>query len=163
MVNDCDDFQPKFVTENQLQKSNLMVVEPCRDEVFESDEEEEESPMQWESCGESCEVYDTKDAECKRVSVATGLDEQESNKAIKENLDKSTEKVCITESWLSQRKAEVMLEVGRVLQIKRKLKKIPDFDDRPWTRGHEDFDSWIPLIKQHQAAIMPLDLIRRMR
>ena len=47
--------------------------------------------------------------------------------------------------------------------MKRKLQNIPDFDDRPWTKGHEDFDSWIPLINEHQSAIMPLDLIRRMR
>ena len=162
MVNDCDAYQPKFITETQIQKSNLMEVDSCRDELYKSDEEEGESSMQWESC----EVYDTKydaDTECKRVSVATGLDEQGSNNVIKKNLDKSIEKVCVTESWLSQRKAEVALEVGRVLEMKRKLQNIPDFDDRPWTKGHEDFDSWIPLINEHQSAIMPLDLIRRMR
>ena len=140
-------MQPKFVTEDHLPQTNLMNVQPCSEEVSSDDND----------------VEDSINSDCERSSIATGLDEQETNQEIMDNLDISTEEVCITECWLSQRQAEEELEISRILEVKRKLIDDEFYDDEPWNKAHEDFPKWVEFMKQHQSLILPLDLIQRKR
>ena len=140
-------MQPKYNTEDHLQKSNPMKAQPCADEFYD----------------DANDIEDSTNSDCERSSIATGLDDQQTNQEIKDNLDTTNEEVCITECWLSQRQAEEELEIARVLEVKRKLKDDEFYNDQPWTMGHEDFLSWIPMIKQHQPQLLPLDLIQRKR
>ena len=142
-------MQPKFNTEDHIQKSNPMKAQPCVDEIYDSADDND--------------IEDSTNSDCERSSIATGLDDQQTNQEIKDNLDTTREEVCITECWISQRQAEDELEVARILEVKRKLKDDEFYNDQPWTMGHEDFLSWIPMIKQHQPQILPLDLIQRKR
>ena len=102
-------------------------------------------------------------SDCEMSSLATGLDEQQCNKEIKENIDITNEEVCVTEAVLSQRQAELELEIDRIVQLKRKLKNDAQYNDMEWTIGHPDFDIWIPQIQTYQSTILPLDLILRIR
>ena len=76
------------------------------------------------------------------------------------NQDIQNKGACISESELSQRMGITEQEVGMILEMKRKLKNDPTFNDAPWLHGHPDFPKWIPMIEEHQADILPVDLIK---
>ena len=160
-VNSCDDYQPKFVAEDHLPKANLINIESesCNDIL----DEEDVDMMPVEECNEDHETKNDENSDCEMSSLATGLDEQQCNKEIKENIDVTNEEVCVTEAVLSQRQAELELEIDRIVQLKRKLKNDAQYNDMEWTIGHPDFDIWIPQIQTYQSTILPLDLILRIR
>ena len=163
-VNSCDDYQPKFVAEDHLPQVNLMNVESelC-DDILSDEDVDMMQDEQDELCNEEHETNNEKDSDCEMFSLATGLDEQQSNDEIKKNIDVTNEEVCVTESVLSQRQAELELEIDRIVQLKRKLKNDRTYNDMEWTIGHPDFDIWIPQIQTYQSSILPLDLIKRVR
>ena len=92
--------------------------------------------------------------------LATGILESQTNDDMSENQDIQNKGACISESELSQRMGITELEVGMILEMKRKLKNDPTFNDAPWLHGHPDFPKWIPMIEEHQADILPVDLIK---
>ena len=97
--------------------------------------------------------------------ITTGITEEETIKEFKDIFENSgnEKKPCMSESEVSQRMGENEIEAKRILEMKRKLKNDPNFNDAYWLKGHPDFDKWIPIIEEHQGDILPVDLIKRKR
>ena len=132
--NVCIDLQQKYIASDHLTDDlNMLSVQ---DELF----------------GENSQSVEN--------ILATGILESQTNDDMSENQDIQNKGACISESELSQRMGITELEVGMILEMKRKLKNDPTFNDAPWLHGHPDFPKWIPMIEEHQADILPVDLIK---
>ena len=94
--------------------------------------------------------------------LVTGISEQDTNEDILENQSFQNE-ACLSESEISQRMGELEVEIAHLLEMKKKLMNDPTYDDAPWKQGHPDFPKWIPMIKENQADILPVDLIETKR
>ena len=95
--------------------------------------------------------------------LASGILESQTNEDMSENQDIQNKGACISESELSQRMGPTELEVAMILEMKKKLKNDPTFNDASWLNGHPDFPKWIPMIEEHQADILPVDLIKSIK
>ena len=132
--NVCIDLQQKYIASDHLTDDlNMLSVQ---DELF----------------GENSQSVEN--------ILASGILESQTNDDMSENQDIQNKGACISESELSQRMGITELEVGMILEMKRKLKNDPTFNDAPWLHGHPDFPKWIPMIEEHQADILPVDLIK---
>ena len=91
----------------------------------------------------------------------TGISEEQANKHIQENMAVPDE-ACLSESEISQRMAENDIEMANILQIKKELKGDSAFNDSPM-QGHPDFLTWMPIIRDTQPDLLPVDLIETIR
>ena len=133
--NICNDLQQKYVASDHIADDLDMLN--VRDELF----------------GENSNLAEN--------ILATGISENEANADIAENLDLQNPAACVAESELSQRMGLNEMEVTMILQMKRKIRNDPTFNDLPWLRSHPDFPKWIAMIKEHQAHILPIELIKK--